>query len=60
MENPDAKKLPYRSMPQMLQINAEKYAGLPAISFKNGGGYLTLSYQQFYTRVLMTARGLRK
>ncbi len=52
--------LPYRSIPQMLQTNAEKYADRPAISFKRGGGYLTLNYQQFYTRVLMTARGLRK
>ena len=52
--------LPYRSIPQMMQTNAEKHADQPAISFKKGGGYITLSYQQFYTRILMTARGLRK
>ncbi len=51
---------PYRSIPQMLQINAEKYADRPAVSFKRGGGYLTLNYRQFYIRVLMAARGLRK
>jgi len=55
-----AEKLPYRSIPQMMQINAEKYADSPAISFKKGGGYITLNYQQFYSRILMTARGLRK
>ena len=60
MTNADTKTLPYRSIPQMLQVNAEKHAECPAISFKKGGGYLTLNYQQFYTRVLMTARGLRK
>jgi len=51
---------PYRSLPQMLQANAVKYGDQPAISYKKGGGYPTLTYQQFYTRVLMTARGLRK
>lgn len=60
MKDENFKKLPYRSIPQMLQINAEKYADRPAISFKRGGGYLTLNYQQFYIRVLMAARGLRK
>ena len=56
----ETKTLPYRSIPQMMQTNAEKHAAQPAISFKKGGGYITLSYQQFYTRILMTARGLRK
>jgi long-chain acyl-CoA synthetase len=60
MTGSTAKELPYRSIPHMLQVHAEKYADRPAISFKKGGGYLTLSYQQFYIRVLMAARGLRK
>ncbi|MDX2480714.1 MAG: AMP-binding protein, partial [Desulfuromusa sp.] len=60
MKKTDTQSLPYRSIPHMLQTNAEKYANHPAISFKKGGGYMTLNYQQFYTRVLMTARGLRK
>ena len=52
--------VPYRSIPQMLQSHAQKYADTPAIRYKKGGAYLTLSYQQFYTRVLMVARGLSK
>ncbi len=60
MKKSDTETLPYRSIPQMLQNNAEKYADLSAVSYKKGGAYLTLSYQQFYARVLMTARGLRK
>lgn len=60
MKDENFKQLPYRSIPQMLQVNAEKYADRPAISFKSGGGYLTLNYGQFYIRVLMAARGLRK
>ncbi len=56
----DIEQLPYRSIPQMLRENAQKHQDLPAISYKKGGAYLTLSYQQFYTRVLMVARGLRK
>ena len=60
MEKTDTASLPYRSIPQMLRINAEKYAERPAISYKKSGAYLSLSYQQFYIRVLMAARGLRK
>jgi len=53
-------QLPCRSLPQMLRQSADKYADKPALSYKRSGSYLTLSYQQFYTRVLMAARGLRK
>ncbi len=60
MEKTDITSLPYRSIPQMLQINAEKYADRPAISYKKSGAYLSLTYQQFFIRVLMAARGLRK
>lgn len=60
MEKTENTNLPYRSIPQMLQINAEKYADRPAISYKKGGAYLNLSYRQLYTRVLMAARGLSK
>ncbi len=60
MEKTDIGALPYRSIPQMLQVNAEKYGDRPAISYKKSGAYLSLSYQQFFTRVLMAARGLRK
>ena len=60
MENTHTEQLPYRSVPQMLQKSAHDYAERPAISYKKGGGFLTLNYQQFYIRVLMAARGLRK
>lgn len=60
MTQTTVEKLPYQSIPQMLQVNAEQYADRPAISFKKSGAYITLNYQQFYSRILMTARGLRK
>jgi long-chain acyl-CoA synthetase len=52
--------LPYQSLPLMLRRIAEQHADRPALSYKRSGSYITLSYQQFYLRVLMTARGLRK
>ncbi|HEY5674844.1 MAG TPA: long-chain fatty acid--CoA ligase [Malonomonas sp.] len=57
---PNQTQLPYRSLPQMLRQSATDHAENPAISYKRSGSYLTLNYQQFYTRVLMAARGLRK
>lgn len=60
MTQTTVEKLPYRSIPQMMKVNAEHYADRPAISFKKSGAYITLNYQQFYSRILMTARGLRK
>ena len=60
MEKANIERPPYRSVPQMLQASVQAYAEQPAVSYKKGGGYLTLSYQQLYTRILMAARGLRK
>jgi long-chain acyl-CoA synthetase len=51
---------PYQSLPQMLRRTAELHAARPALSNKRSGSYITLNYQQFYIRALMTARGLRK
>lgn len=53
-------ELPYRSMPEILKLNAQRYADRIAISYKKEGKYLSLSYRSFYERVLMAARGLRK
>ena len=53
-------KLPYISMPAMLRISTAKYAERPAISYKKGGEIITLTYTEFYQRVLMAARGLRR
>ena len=53
-------ELPYRSIPEMLRHNAQRYAERIALSFKKGGVYQSLNYGEFYERVLMAARGLRK
>lgn len=52
--------LPYQSIPEMLKSNAQQYADRIAISYKKKGQYQSLSYGEFYGRVLMAARGLRK
>ncbi len=53
-------ELPYQSFPEMLKLNAARYADRTAISYKKEGKFLSLSYADFYERVLMAARGLRK
>jgi long-chain acyl-CoA synthetase len=53
-------ELPYRSVPEMLKLNAKRYVDRTAISYKKKGEYQSLSYGKFYERVLMAARGLRK
>ncbi len=50
----------YRSIPAVLKDNARKYSKKTAISYKKNGVYLSLTYEEFYERVLMMARGLRK
>lgn len=50
----------YRSIPAMLKENALRYAERTAISYKRGDAFMSLSYAQFYQRVLMLARGLLK
>lgn len=52
--------LPYQSIPAMLRANARQFAERIALGYKKDGRYLSLTYQIFYERVLMTARGLRK
>ena len=50
----------YQSIPAILKDNAQKYATKTAISYKKKGVYRSLTYEEFYERVLMLARGLRK
>ncbi len=50
----------YQSIPAALKDNAKKYGKKTAISYKKKGTYRSLSYEEFYERVLMLARGLRK
>ena len=52
--------LSYRSIPAMLKENARIYSERTAISYKRGDTFLSLTYAQFYQRVLMLARGLLK
>lgn len=50
----------YPSIPAVLKENAQKYSKKTAISYKKRRGFLFLTYEKFYERILMLARGLRK
>jgi len=50
----------YRSIPAILRDNADRYSGKTAISYKKRGTFLSLTYEEFYERVLLLARGLGK
>lgn len=52
--------LSYQSIPAVLRANAVKYSKKTAISYKKRGEFLSLTYEEFYERVLKLARGLRK
>jgi len=53
-------ELLFQSIPAVLKENAVRYNDRTAISYKKRDTYLSLTYGQFYERVLMLARGLRK
>ncbi|MEE4242945.1 MAG: AMP-binding protein, partial [Desulfopila sp.] len=53
-------KLLFQSVPAVLHENSRCYRERIAISYKKRGTYLSLTYGQFYERVLLLARGLRK
>lgn len=50
----------YQSIPAALKENAVIYRDRPAVSYKKDGKYHSLSYHEFYERVLLLARGLRR
>ncbi|MEJ2133792.1 MAG: long-chain fatty acid--CoA ligase [Desulfofustis sp.] len=52
--------LSYQSIPAVLKDNAVRYRDNTAISYKKSGIFLSLTYDEFYTRVLQLARGLCK
>lgn len=52
--------LSYQSIPAILKENADRFRDRTAISYKKHGAYLSLTYEEFYTRVLQLARGLCK
>jgi len=53
-------ELPFKSLPDALRKQASKYGTKPALKYRKGGEFVTLSYEAFYSRALMAARGLRK
>ncbi|PNU19603.1 long-chain fatty acid--CoA ligase [Geothermobacter hydrogeniphilus] len=52
--------LPFPSVPAMLRDCGERFRDRDALSYKKDGQWKSLSYGQFYQRVLMAARGLGK
>ena len=52
--------LSYQSIPAILKDNSIRYRDRTAISYKKSGVFLSLTYEEFYTRVLQLARGLCK
>jgi len=50
----------YKSIPAILKNNAVRYSKKIAISYKKRGTFLSLTYEEFYERVLLLARGLGK
>lgn len=52
--------LSYQSIPAVLKENAARYADRTAISYKKRGTFLSLTYEEFYQRILLLARGLKK
>ena len=52
--------LSYQSIPAILKENAVRYAEQTAISYKRQGVFLSVTYGEFYERVLLLARGLCK
>src|SRR5450631_3194650 len=54
------KEASFRSIPDMLRTNAEKFHGRLALKYRKQGRYVTLSYAEYYERALMVSRGLIK
>ena len=50
----------YRSMPDMLRNNAEKFRSRLALKYRKQGVFVTLTYAAYYERALMVSRGLGK
>ena len=52
--------LEYPSIPAILKEHANTIGHRTAISYKKGGTFLSLTYEEFYERVLLLTRGLCK
>lgn len=53
-------KIPYKSIPDMLRQNADRFAGKLALKYRRQSQFVALTYAEFYNRALMAARGLIK
>lgn len=52
--------LPYQSLPDLLRRQADRHRDRPALRYKRNDQYQSLTYADYYQRVMMAARGLRK
>ena len=52
--------LSHNSILSVIRANLGQFGRSTAISYKKGGVYLSMTYDQFYERILMHARGLAK
>jgi long-chain acyl-CoA synthetase len=50
----------YRSVPDMLRSNAAEFSHRLALKYRKQGAFVTLTYADYYERVLMVTRGLEK
>lgn len=53
-------ELPGPAMPQILRKHAVEFSTRSAVRYKREGQWVSLNYADFYQRILMAARGLRK
>lgn len=52
--------IPFKSIPDMLKMNASEFPGKLALKYRKQKKFVTLSYSEFYHRALMASRGLQK
>jgi len=50
----------FKTLPQIMKKNAEQYPDKAAFRFKRKGKWEDITFKQFYTKVIMAARGLRR
>jgi long-chain acyl-CoA synthetase len=53
-------KIPYKSIPDMLRQNADRFVDKLALKYRRQSQFVALTYAEFYNRALMAARGLIK
>jgi len=53
-------EMPFKSIPDMLRVNAAEFRDKPALKYRKQGEFVLLSYAQLYNRAMMVTRGLKK